>query len=279
MDCVGIDFGGSVTDVVVRRGDTEAWGAFPAVEVPAESDVVRLVTEVAGKGFAPGLVAVTGGRSAGLATASSSLPISPVDETEAAAAGALRSGAPAPAVVLTLGTGTGMVLARPPEPAMRLLGSGVGGGTLLGLARLLLGTADFREIGRLAAAGDPARCDLTVGDILGDGIGGIPAHATAAHFGRVARLDEKHRPEDVAAALLGLVAQNSMRLVLDAAALHAAQSVVLVGHLLDVPGFHDVLASMSGFASGYFVVPDRPGFAVAEGALDVALGREAGTSL
>lgn len=275
MDCVGIDFGGSVTDVVLRRVDGDARLALPAIEAPNEADVCRLLSEVGGEGFVPRLVAVTGGRSAMLAVADASLPITFVDETESAAAGALRSGASTPAVVLTLGTGTGMVLARPPEPAVRLLGSGVGGGTLLGLARLLLGTADFREIGRLAQAGDPARCDLTVGDILGDGIGGIPAEATAAHFGRVARLDGTHRPEDVAAALLGLIAQNALRLVLDAASLHSAQSVVLLGHLLDVPGFRDALASVSGFGSGYFVIAERPGFAVAEGALDVALARNA----
>lgn len=273
MDCAAIDFGGSVTDVVLRRGGgDEALRAELAVDRPTVDDVLRLLqaARAGAEDFTPAFVAVTGGRSAELPPTADGIPLVSVDESAATAAGALRSGVPTPAVVVSLGTGTGIVVARPPEEPLRLIGSGVGGGTLIGLARLLLGTEDVQEIGALVQRGDPARCDLTVGDIVGGAVGPVQPEAMAAHFGRLTRADGSTAREDVAAALVRLVGQTALRLSIDSVMVHQALAIVLVGHVLDIPGFRASILSTPGVDESFVHMPADPGFAVARGALDVA---------
>ncbi len=272
MDCAAIDFGGSVTDVVLRRSDgTEILRAESTVERPTADDVRRLLGVVVGSGAFPRLVAVTGGRSGSLPDAVDGIPLVAVEEAEATARGAVRTGVPTPVVVVSLGTGTGIVLARPPEEPQRLIGSGVGGGTLIGLSRLLLGTDDVEEIGALVQQGDPARCDLTVGDIVGQRVGPVAAEATASHFGRLTRPDGSTRREDIAAALVRLVGQTALRLSIDSVMMHHAVGIVLVGHVLDVPGFRESILATPGVDPSFVHMPADPGFAVAQGALDAAL--------
>lgn len=270
MDCAAIDFGGSVTDVVVRRaGQPDVLRIESTVERPAVDDVLRLVREAGGDHV--GMIAVTGGRSGSLPDQVRGIPLVAVDEATSTAAGAVRTGVPTPTVVVSLGTGTGIVLARPPEEPQRLIGSGVGGGTLVGLARLLLGTEDIEEIGALVRKGDPARCDLSVGDIVGGGVGPVHADATASHFGRLTRRDGSTSREDVAAALVRLVGQTALRLSIDSVLAHQAVGVVLVGHVLDIPGFRESILATRGVDPSFVHMPDDPGFAVAQGALDTAL--------
>lgn len=275
-----IDFGGTVTDVVLRAaGRTDRLAAFPSVLEPRPADVERLLAEAArgSGGETPAFLAVTGGRSHELPERIAGIPLVKVPEPVATAVGAMECGAPSPAIVVSLGTGTGIVLAHPPAEPQRLVGSAVGGGTLLGLSRLLLGTTDVAEIGRLAAAGDVARCDLTVGDIIGGGVGPVSADATAAHFARIGRPGaEVPSKADLAAGLMNLIGQTALRLAYEAVIANAAHALVLVGHVLDVPGFREAIFRIPGMDPAFVRVPDDPGFAVARGALAVATARLAG---
>lgn len=277
MHSAAIDFGGTVTDLILRRaGQDDVLLALPtAVPEPAVAEelLARLLTTA---GETPdsqiGILAVTGGRSWQLPDRLGAARVVKVDEPTATAVGGLLEDAPTPAIVVSLGTGTGIVLADPPSPPQRLVGSGIGGGTLLGLAKLLLGTTDVARIGDLAKHGDLSRCDLTVGDILGGGVGPVPAEATAAHFARVAREGSVvPRPEDIAATLLNLIGQAVLRLAFEAARFHQARSIVLVGHVLDVPGFRDAIERIPLLDRSYVRIVSEPGFAVARGALETAL--------
>jgi len=277
VQSAAIDFGGTVTDLVLRRtGQSDVLLAVPSAipdAVVAEDLLDRLLKKGDGTRSALDVIAVTGGRSWQLPDLLGATRVVKVDEPTATAVGGLREAAPTPAIVVSLGTGTGIVLADPPNAPQRLVGSGIGGGTLLGLAKMLLGTTDVATIGELSRRGNVARCDLTVGDILGGGVGPVPAEATAAHFARVARPGaEPPRPEDLAAALINLVGQSALRLAFEAARFHAARSIVLLGHVLDVPGFRDAIERIPLLDRSYVRIVTDPGFAVARGALDSALG-------
>lgn len=277
MHSAAIDFGGTVTDLILRRpGQSDVLLALPtAVPEPAVAGQLldRLYASAgAARDGELALVAVTGGRSWQLPDALDGARVVKVDEPTATAVGGLLEDAPTPAIVVSLGTGTGIVLADPPSPPQRLVGSGIGGGTLLGLAKLLLGTTDVARIGELAKRGEVGRCDLTVGDILGGGVGPVPADATAAHFARVARPGaEAPRPEDIAAALTNLIGQSALRLAFESARVHQARSIVLLGHVLDVPGFRDAIERIPLLDRSYVRIVSEPGFAVARGALETAL--------
>lgn len=280
MHSAAIDFGGTVTDLILRRaGQDDVLLALPtAVPEPAVAEelLARLLTTAGETADSQiGVLAVTGGRSWQLPDRLGAARVVKVDEPTATAVGGLLEDAPTPAIVVSLGTGTGIVLADPPSPPQRLVGSGIGGGTLLGLAKLLLGTTDVARIGELARHGDLSRCDLTVGDILGGGVGPVPAEATAAHFARVAREGSVvPRPEDIAATLLNLIGQAVLRLAFEAARFHQARSIVLVGHVLDVPGFRDAIERIPLLDRSYVRIVSEPGFAVARGALETALRDE-----
>lgn len=276
-----VDFGGTLTDVVLRppgEAAADRLRARSALALPdagALDDALGTALREAGVDEAAlGFVAVTGGRSHELSRAWRGVPVVRVAETAAIARGGEATGAPTPALVVSLGTGTAMVIADPPRAARHLVGSGIGGGTLIGLSRLLLDTGDVDEISALAAAGDPSRCDLRVADILGAGIGTVPAEATASHFGRLGRAGaaaiDRPRSADVAAALVNLVGQAVLRLAFEAALANRVRAIVLVGHLLDVAGFRQAIERIPSLDRGFVRLADEPGFAIARGALLVA---------
>ncbi|AQL01259.1 Pantothenate kinase family protein [Zea mays] len=94
----------------------------------------------------------------------------------------------------------------------RIIGSHLGGGTILGLARLLTGCSSYEEFLELSQRGNNLSVDLTVGDIYGEeGYPkiGLPASTTAASFGKVnsSKLSE-YKVEDLAAALLNSFTYN-----------------------------------------------------------------------
>ncbi|MEO2169571.1 MAG: hypothetical protein ABGY42_15930, partial [bacterium] len=212
-----IDFGGTLTNIViVADGGSERLATIASVARPALADIEAALAAVgcSDAGALDHLV-VTGGRTAALPAVLDGLRLVAVDEADATAAGGAMADVVLPSIVVSIGTGTAIVLAEEDGSATRLLGSGIGGGTVVGLAHLLVGPAEIEEYGRLAALGDTSVCDLTVGDIVGGAAGPVPAEATAVHFGRIGRSpDEEQGPADILAGLVALVVQNAVRLAL-----------------------------------------------------------------
>jgi type II pantothenate kinase len=106
-------------------------------------------------------------------------------------------------LVANVGTGTPFVFVDGQKSA-HVAGSGVGGGTLAGLARLLLNTR-VEKIEELARKGTP-RLDLTVAEAVGGGVGIVGGEATASNFGKAAGAKKVHS-EDVALSTVNLVAE------------------------------------------------------------------------
>jgi type II pantothenate kinase len=130
-------------------------------------------------------------------------------------------------LLVSLGTGVSVTLVRGGTGA-RVGGTALGGGSLVGLGRLLLGTADFAQVVELARRGDRRRVDLSVGDLYGSGVGPLPPDVPASHF---AKLDST-APEDVAAALVGAIGHNLGLICGQLALSHAARAVLYCGSTL-----------------------------------------------
>jgi len=110
------------------------------------------------------------------------------------------------AVIASCGTGTAIVWKNQLQKVVHLGGTGLGGGTLMGLGKLLLGSENVDQILRLAGKGQSKAVDLTVGDILGKGIGILSENATAANFGKLT--NTAYRAEDLARGLVGMIAET-----------------------------------------------------------------------
>jgi type II pantothenate kinase len=220
---------------------------------------------------------VTGGRHRLLPERLGDVPLRKVNEVHAigrggqAVLGLEGAAREEPLLVVSAGSGTAMIKAEG-DRYEHVSGTGVGGGTMLGFARLLLGTADPVVVGELAEQGDRNGVDLSLADVITGPIGALPADATAVNFGRLGRrgFEGAVRREDVAAALVNLVAQTIGLIAANAARAHGCNRIVVVGHMLDMAYFRRILGLVGDYYATEFSLPEHPGTATALGALATA---------
>ena len=261
---LGVDFGLSNTDVVLLEGN-RILAKQTLKTGPSRAEV--LATVLQSLDVAPaelGGIASTGGLSRLLPEAFEGIPVQKIDEVQAVGRGALALTGLQEALVVSAGTGTAIVVAKEVE-SQHLTGSAVGGGTLLGLSRLLLGTADPLEVAHLAAQGNPSKVDSTLLDVIGGGIGHLPPDATAVNLGRLVEGISPSR-EDLAAGLVTLVGQVIATLAINAARAAGLSQIVIVGRLPDLKPVRQafervwyfyqleprpLIAPMSGWATAY----------------------------
>ena len=217
-------------------------------------------------------LAVTGGRHRLLPNRIAHCDVIGVGELQAigrggqALAGLTTTTLAAPLLVISAGSGTAVVAARGQEYA-HVTGTAVGGGTMLGLGRLLLQTVDPLEIDALAQRGNANGADLSLADVVTGPIGSLPANATAVNFGRLAREAIDVSREDLAAALVTLVGQVIGLLSINAARAQGIGQIVVTGHMTDMPSIRRVLESVSRYYAAPLDLPTNAGYATAIGAL------------
>lgn len=269
-----IDFGISNTDVVARiGGEITRWNQ-PYDGDPDEASVRAILAAGGVKLEQLPWLAVTGGRHRVLPKKLGMTAVLPIDEVQAIGRGGQAamdvSGdeLDLPILVVSAGSGTAIIKAQGRNFA-HVSGTGVGGGTMLGLARLLLGTMDPVTIEELAEQGDRNGADLSLADVITGPIGALPPDATAVNFGRLGRRSFAGpvSREDLAAALVNLVAQTIGMVTVNAARAHAARRVVLTGHMLDMGYLRHILRLVSLYYATEMEMPDCPGCATALGAL------------
>jgi type II pantothenate kinase len=203
--------------------------------------------------------AVTGGKYRSLPESVGGVHLVKITEVDAIGRGGLYLSGLPEALVVSAGSGTAMVAARG-RSATHVTGSAVGGGTLQGLGRLLLRTADPQEIDRLAQQGDANRADLTLAEVLGGAVGRLPVNANAVNFGRLGREAVNVSLPDLAAALVRLVGQVIAVIAINAAKAEGLETIVMTGHLVD-------LLSVRGVLDEDIRMPHLPGSGTATGAL------------
>lgn len=271
-----IDFGTSNTDVVIEMDGALRHWSQPFLGQP-DVELVRTILERGGVALsALQQLAVTGGHHQVLPDRVGHCQVVHVNEVESMARGgqALAGLTPADAesiVVVSAGSGVAILSARG-GTYTHVTGSGVGGGTLLGLGRLLLDTTDPHEIAALAETGDPARADLILTDVVSGPIGTLPPDTTAVNFGRLARSNMVRHMEDVsqadrAAALVTLVGQVIGTISINAARAQGIERVIVTGHLTDMAIMRRAIARTSTFFGLPFEMPTPAGHATALGAL------------
>jgi len=166
------------------------------------------------------------------------------------------------AVVVSCGTGTAAVLAQKDKPSQHLGGTAVGGGTLTGLGKLILNTDSAEMIFELAKKGSRTLVDLTVGDVLGQGIGLLPKEATASNFGKL----KSRKKEDLAQSLVGMVAETIGLISCLTAKSVAQKNVVYVGRLATSQIIKAYLTQIAALFNLTPVFPQSAEYCVALGA-------------
>jgi type II pantothenate kinase len=265
---VGIDIGGSTTKAAaVQDGEVIGLTATQSLEpIAAASGALGKLLSDLGRGLRDvEVVAVTGVGAQRVPSCLLDLPVRRVDEFVAVGTGGLALTGRSEALVVSIGTGTALVAVyEEGKKIVHLGGTGVGGGTLQGLSRLLLRTQNVATAEHLAEKGDTSKVDLTVQDIAGQGVGRLPGFATASNFGKVS---DDVTDCDVAAGLFNLVGQViGMVAVFASKACGLEGSVVLVGRLTQSRSFLRCIGPVGSLFDVSFVVPERADFCAAIGA-------------
>lgn len=243
---VGVDIGATLAKLAIR----DRSGALHFESLPArETELIReRVT-----GLEPVRVGLTGGGATPLAERLS-LACEVHDEFAAWGDGArhLLEGAALVQegrnLLVSLGTGTSVLLMDGPA-TVRIGGTALGGGTILGLSAALLGTTDFRSICEAAQRGDRTQVDLVVGDIYRPGEIPLPDDLTAASFGKLASPIAGPGAKDsdnLAAAILGLVGENVGLIAAGLSYASQVQEIVFAGSTLhDNPFLREILSTIT----------------------------------
>ena len=165
-------------------------------------------------------------------------------------------------IVVSMGTGTSFV--KVDGPLIEHIGGiGIGGGTILGLSRLLLKTQDFHQIVKLALKGDITTINLQIQDICNIPLPGLPLDATASTFGKAGANSSQ---EDVALGIIYMVLQCIGQSVILAALNSDIHEYVLIGNLTKLPQCESIFPRLEEMYGGHFLIPEYAEYRTAIGA-------------
>lgn len=263
---LGIDVGGSTTKIVgltpggelistmtVRAYDqiTSLYGAlghYINANKFSLSDVERILVTGVGSSYLSGDIY--------------GIPTQRIEEFSAIARGGLALAGLDEAVVVSMGTGTAFIHAHGKDYS-HIGGSGVGGGTIVGLGKKLTGASDHESLCALAERGSLSHVDLTIGDISKNDIEKLGSEITAANF---ANVKDSATDCDLALGVVNMVLQTILTLAVFACKNSSVKKVILTGALT---GLRELLPMIELFKTLYpveFIVPENAAFATAVGA-------------
>lgn len=153
-------------------------------------------------------------------------------------------------IIASMGTGTSFTIVRPNQPKRHVGGSGLGGGSLLGFSKLILGINNFDELCKLAAQGDSNKLDLLIRDIAGSDYGAtLKADVIASSFAKAAYMEERPADKDIAAGILATVSFALGAHIASCCVSEKVSTVVFVGGFLDLDGViaHNLQRSINLF--------------------------------
>lgn len=279
---ISLDFGGSTVDMVSWDGDeTSSVSSGEKGDEKWGNGALGVKLRTADK------IYVTGGKSRFFDDATFGVPIIKVSEIDAIGYGGeyldcKTQTAESRLVVVSMGTGTCMVSSQKSvgnsekEEASsdaicgRLVithigGTGVGGGTFVGLGKELLGISDIDKLLEIGSRGSSGVVDIAVSDIVGGNIGRVSGDATASNFGKLAG-EVDFKKEDLAAGIINLIGQTIGASAAFAAKAEGADRVVLIGKLTRATAIVDVICGILHSFDIECAIPKNAPYAVAIGA-------------
>ncbi len=267
---VGIDVGGTTTKIVgfakdgtlidpifVRANDpiTSAYGAFGkfTLENKLELDDISCIK-------------MTGAGSSFIDKPIYTVKCERVTEFACIGRGGLYLSGLDEAIIVSMGTGTAIVHAKRGETVETeyLGGTGVGGGTLIGLTKKILGVDTIAHIEQLCEGGSLDNVDLRIKDISGpQDYSGVDMDLTAANFGNLSDIAGK---SDIALGIANMVAETIGMMAIFAARNYGLRNIVLTGNLSCVKPIQERILSMNKSFDANFIIPENAQYATVIGA-------------
>ena len=130
-------------------------------------------------------------------------------------------------LIVIIGTGTSIMMAKNGKQT-RVTGTGMGGGTFLGLGALLTGISQYEKLVELDSIGNRQNIDLMVADIYANSETPIPGDLTAANFAK-GSISEQLEHSDKLASLVNMIAETICLLIQQIVSEHKMKHVVCIG--------------------------------------------------
>lgn len=160
------------------------------------------------------------------------------DEFDADTAGAIYfAGEIKDFLLVSMGTGTTFIHVKDGVPT-HVGGLGLGGGSLVGLSKYMLGTSYYKEIYDMAKVGNFRKVNILLSDVSTNRIGELPMDITVSNFGKIHGKAEK---EDLAQGLVSLVLENVIQTGCLMANQRGTEAIVLIGGLSSAIGLQETL--------------------------------------
>lgn len=268
---VGIDIGGSTTKIVGFKN-----GQLLSPTIVKATDPVASVYGAFGKFLNDNKlvihdiekVVITGVGASFINEPIFGIPTEKIDELVAIGSGGLFLSGLSKALVVSMGTGTAYILAD--GMSMKHIGgTGVGGGTLLGLSNRMLNIRSFDDLVETARDGELSHIDLNIGDLTKDNVGTLPLDSTASNFGKISDLATR---SDVAMGIINLVFQTIGMMAIFAVRNMDNDNIVLTGNLTNVPQSREVFRRLEELFGVRFHIPINAEYATAAGAAIASSG-------
>jgi len=265
---LGIDFGASTTDAVLLQGRRIVRKATAPKVIDSVRGLNSFLKKNSFGSFPITRVAIAGGKSAfSKGKILGKQPVH-VNEINAIAAGAAFLSGANRCLAVSMGTGTCIVLFEKGK-AKHVIGTGLGGGTILGLSKLLLKETNINELIDLAKKGNLCRVDLSVADIIGKGVGLVPGNATASNFAKCFGCSRA----DLAAGIQNMAAEAVAVLAVSAAKQCNCGKIVFLGRTPKFPFVKKRLLAAAKLFKANFLFPADAPFGTALGAACYLQGR------
>ena len=165
-------------------------------------------------------------------------------------------------MVISMGTGTSYVKVKNGVPT-HLGGIGIGGGTITGLSKLMLGTNDIEKVKEMAAEGQVGKIDLRIRDISKNPLPGLDLDITASNFGKSS---SRSTVEDKAAGIVHMVIESICQTAVLIANGHGIEDFVFIGNLTNFPEIwqvRDMIKTMYPHVN--FIIPEDGEYGTAIG--------------
>ena len=263
---VGIDIGGSTTKIAGFRSDE----MLVPVQISASNAIASLFGAFGKFLYDNKLelsdiqqVNLTGVGSSEVKQSIYGLPTYRVDEfTANGIGGGYFAGDKKEFMVVSMGTGTSFVGVKDGVP-VHLGGIGIGGGTIIGLSKLMLNTNDIDKIQELATGGKVGNIDLRIGDISKNPLPGLDLEITASNFGKAS---SRATCEDKAAGIVHMVIESICQTAALIAQGTEMKDFILIGALTNFPECEQVSRMIKRMFPDYnFIVPEDGEYGTAIG--------------
>ncbi|MDR0301364.1 MAG: pantothenate kinase [Treponema sp.] len=263
---VGIDIGSTTTKAVIiedgkltRRIKTKAADAVTAASGAFE----KIVLENGIDKNSIEKIKITGVGASKIKNNIFGIPTDRVNEIDAIGIGGMFLSGASNIIITNIGTGT-VIIEAGDKGISHFGGTGVGGGTISGLAKKLLPNAGFCDILELAKAGNLSQVDLLLGDITDTGISFLSGETTAANFGKM--LDTAG-PPDIALGIINMVYQVIGVLSVFAARAKNTDRVIVTGNGSNNPIGQKILSgTITAMYGIQFIYPEYAEYTTAVGA-------------